>query len=56
VITAADFQPAFLAIAVIAASAMFVFAQMPIDAGAKLARRTPTPAPGPTEAADHKLG
>jgi hypothetical protein len=53
---ASDFQPALLAVAVIDASAMFVFAQMPIDASAELARRMPTPAPGPTEAADQKLG
>jgi fucose permease len=52
---AADFQPAFLAIAVIAGSAFFVFARMPADAGAELARRTPAPTAGPTEAADQKL-
>jgi EmrB/QacA subfamily drug resistance transporter len=55
VITAADFQPAYLAIAAISATAVFVFASMPADAGAELARRTPGPAPGPTEAADQKL-
>jgi EmrB/QacA subfamily drug resistance transporter len=55
-ITAADFQPAFLAIAAIAACASVAFARMPADAGAELARRTPAPAPGPTEAADQKLG
>jgi EmrB/QacA subfamily drug resistance transporter len=54
-ITAADFQPAFIAIAVISASAFFVFARMPADAGAELARRTPSPKPGPTEATDQKL-
>jgi EmrB/QacA subfamily drug resistance transporter len=52
---AADFQPAFLAIAVIAGSAFVVFARMPADAGAELARRTPAPTAGPTEAADQKL-
>jgi hypothetical protein len=56
VIAAADFQPAFLAIALIAACAAFVFARMPEDAGAELARRAPAAAPGPTEAADQKLG
>jgi len=56
VITAPDFQPAFIAIAVIAGSAFFVFLRMPADAGAELARRTPTPTPGPTEATDQKLG
>jgi len=54
-ITAADFQPAFIAIAVISACAFFVFARMPVDAGAELARRTPGPNPGPTEATDQKL-
>ena len=52
---AADFQPAFLAIAVIAGSAFVVFARMPADAGAELARRAPAPTAGPTEAADQKL-
>jgi EmrB/QacA subfamily drug resistance transporter len=52
---AADFQPAFIAIALIAASAFFIFLQMPEDAGAELAQRVPTPPPGPTEAADQKL-
>ena len=56
VITAADFQPAYIAIAVIAGCAFFVFAQMPQDAGAELARRTPAPVAGPTEATDQKLG
>jgi EmrB/QacA subfamily drug resistance transporter len=55
VITAADFQPAFIAIALISGSAFFVFIRMPPDAGAELARRSPTPVPGPTEAADQKL-
>ncbi len=53
VITAADFQPAFIAIAIIAGCAVFVVAQMPEDAGAELAQRAP--APSPTEAADQKL-
>jgi hypothetical protein len=52
-ITAADFQPAFIVIAVISACAFFVFVRLPHDAGAELARRTPTP--GPTEATDQKL-
>jgi len=54
-ITAADFQPAYLVIALISASAVFLFAQMPPEAGAELARRTPAPPAGPTEAADQKL-
>ena len=48
-ITAADFQPAFLIIAVIAGCACLVFARMPDDAGAELARRPPAPT-------DQKLG
>ena len=57
VITAADFRPAFVIIAVIAASACFVFARMPDDVGEELARRTPGPIPSPVEeAADQKLG
>ena len=55
VITAADFQPAFIAIGVIAGCAFFVFIRMPPEAGAELARRTPSPKPGPTEATDQKL-
>jgi EmrB/QacA subfamily drug resistance transporter len=54
-ITAADFQPAFIAIAVISACAFFVFWRMPADAGAELARRTPGPNPGPTDGTDQKL-
>ena len=55
-ITAADFRPAFLVIALISGCACFVFAHMPQDTGEELARRTPIPAPSPTEAADQKLG
>jgi EmrB/QacA subfamily drug resistance transporter len=40
-ITAADFQPAFIAVAVIAACASVVFARMPVDAGAALANAAP---------------
>jgi hypothetical protein len=40
-ITAASFQPAFIAIAVIAGCAALVFAAMPPDAGAGLAGRAP---------------
>jgi EmrB/QacA subfamily drug resistance transporter len=55
-ITAADFQPAYITIALIAGCAFFVFVQMPVDAGAELARRAPASAAGPTEATDQKLG
>jgi MFS family permease len=55
-ITAVDFQPAYLAIAVIAGSASLIFARMPAEAGAELARRTTAPAAGPTEATDQRMG
>src|SRR6266511_4167985 len=55
-ITAADFQPAYLTVAVIAGCAFFVFARLPADAGAELARRTTAPAAGPTEASDQRMG
>jgi EmrB/QacA subfamily drug resistance transporter len=55
-IKAADFQPAFLAIAVIAASASLLFARLPADAGAELAHRTTEPAAAPTEASDQRMG
>jgi EmrB/QacA subfamily drug resistance transporter len=55
-ITAADFQPAYLTIAVIAGCASFIFARMPADAGAELARRSTAPAAGATEATDQRMG
>ncbi|MFL6799356.1 MAG: DHA2 family efflux MFS transporter permease subunit [Xanthobacteraceae bacterium] len=55
-ITAADFQPAYLVIALISGSALFLFQQMPANAGAELARRAMSPPTGPTEATDQKLG
>jgi EmrB/QacA subfamily drug resistance transporter len=55
-ITAADFQPAYLTIAVIAACACFIFARMPADAGAELARRSTAPSAGATEASDQRMG
>jgi EmrB/QacA subfamily drug resistance transporter len=54
-IRAVDFQPAFITIAIIAGCASFVFARMPLEAGAEMARRAPNPTP-PTEAADQRLG
>ena len=56
VIQAADFQPAYLTIAVIAGCASLVFARLPADAGAELAQRVPLPAPAPAEASDQKIG
>jgi predicted MFS family arabinose efflux permease len=45
-ITAADFPPAFLLIALISAVSALIFARLPPDAGAELAHRTP---PGETK-------
>jgi hypothetical protein len=56
IIAAADFQPAFLAIAIIAGCAFFVFLGMPAEAGAELARRTSAPTAGATEATDQRMG
>jgi len=53
--SAADFQPAFIAVAALAACAFFVFKRLPADAGAELARHASGPAAGPTEATDQKL-
>jgi EmrB/QacA subfamily drug resistance transporter len=41
IITAADFPPAFVLIAVISAVSALIFARLPRDAGAELAHRTP---------------
>jgi EmrB/QacA subfamily drug resistance transporter len=48
IITAADFPPAFLVIAVISAASAVIFARLPADAGAELAHRTP-PGGGPPD-------
>jgi MFS family permease len=55
-ITAADFQPAWIICALISATACIVFWMMPPNAGAEVARRSPGPTPGPTEATDQKQG
>ena len=49
---AADFAPAFLAVAAISAFSAFIFARLPHDAGAELADRAPVP----TEASDQRVG
>jgi EmrB/QacA subfamily drug resistance transporter len=51
-ITADDFAPAFLAVAVISAFASVVFLRLPKDAGAELVDR----APAATESSDQRLG
>ncbi|HEY5216513.1 MAG TPA: MFS transporter [Pseudolabrys sp.] len=40
---AADFPPAFLAVAIISALSVLIFARLPADAGAELAGRLPAP-------------
>jgi EmrB/QacA subfamily drug resistance transporter len=56
IIVAEDFRPAFLAIALISALAVFVFVRMPHDAGAELARRNIVPSPSPADPVDQKQG
>jgi EmrB/QacA subfamily drug resistance transporter len=55
-ITATDFQPAWIIVSLISATACIVFWRMPADAGAEVSRRMPGPTPGPTEATDQKQG
>jgi EmrB/QacA subfamily drug resistance transporter len=54
-IMAADFPPAFLAVAAISALSIVVFAQLPRDAGAELANRLPEPVGNPAEARDRRI-
>jgi len=49
---AADFPPAFLAVAVISALSVFIFLRLPADAGAEMADRLPAP----TETSDERTG
>jgi len=51
-VTASDFQPAFLVVGLISAASALVFAQLPKDAGAELANRTPVA----TEGSDQRMG
>jgi EmrB/QacA subfamily drug resistance transporter len=55
-VTAADFQPAWIIVALISATAGIIFWRLPVDAAAEVARRSPGPTPGPTEATDQKQG
>jgi MFS family permease len=54
-IEAADFQPAFLIVALISACAVLIFLRLSPDAGAELANRMPDPAGNPAEARDQKI-
>jgi hypothetical protein len=49
---AADFPPAFLAVAAISALSVLLFARLSPDAGAEMADRLPTPA----ETSDQRAG
>ena len=49
---AADFPPAFLAVAAVSALSVFIFARLPSDAGAELADRVPAT----TETSDQRVG
>jgi hypothetical protein len=53
VIAAEDFRAAFLLIAAISASSVFVFWSLPAQAGAQLADREPIAAP---DASDQRVG
>ncbi len=55
-ITAADFQPAWIVIALIGASSSVLFWRMPVDAGAEVSRRSVGTDRGPTDATDQKQG
>ena len=54
VITAADFQPAWIVVSLISATSALLFWSMPPDAGAEVSGRPA--ASGPTEATDQKQG
>jgi fucose permease len=54
-IEAADFQPAFIAVSLISACAVFLFLRLSPDAGAELANRLPDPAVDPAEAQDQRI-
>ena len=52
ILQAADFPPAFLAVAAISALSAFIFMRLPANAGAELADRAPVP----TESSDQRTG
>jgi EmrB/QacA subfamily drug resistance transporter len=55
-ITAADFQPAWIIVALISAMTALIFWRMPPDAGAEVSRRQTASSAGPTAASDQKQG
>jgi EmrB/QacA subfamily drug resistance transporter len=54
-IEASDFQPAFIAVALVSACAVLLFIRLAPDAGAELANRLPNPAGNPAEAPDQRI-
>jgi EmrB/QacA subfamily drug resistance transporter len=55
-ISAADFQPAFIIVALISAATFLMFRRLPPDAGAEVSRRQSAASTGPTAAGDQKQG
>jgi EmrB/QacA subfamily drug resistance transporter len=55
-ITAADFQPAWIIVALLSAMTSLLFWRLPPDAGAEVSRRRTASTLGPTEASDQKQG
>jgi EmrB/QacA subfamily drug resistance transporter len=55
-ITAADFQPTFVIVALVSATTVLLFRRLPPDAGAEVSRRQSATSTGPTAAGDQKQG
>jgi EmrB/QacA subfamily drug resistance transporter len=55
-ITAADFQPAWVIIALISAATSLLFWRLPPDAGSEVSRRSTPSSSGPTAAGDQRQG
>jgi EmrB/QacA subfamily drug resistance transporter len=55
-LSAADFSPAFVIVALISAATFLIFWRLPPDAGAEVSRRQSTSTAGPTAAGDQKQG
>jgi EmrB/QacA subfamily drug resistance transporter len=54
-IEAADFQPAFIVVALVSVCAALVFSRLAPDAGAEMANRLPNPAGNPAEVRDQRI-
>jgi EmrB/QacA subfamily drug resistance transporter len=55
VLQAADFPPAFIAVALLSATSVLIFMRLAPDAGAELANRLPDPSGNPAETSDQKV-